>query len=191
MLYVRVTFKKVKRLVAEGAHAADSTNLNGNTALLWAASYGHIPIMHWLLTEGGSSLDEKDKYGENTVLMTALMGHYPALQYLLEGQGALLSESDSHMYGRTVWDAIIDSGCLDPNDLELSSLLKVMVMLEDAPASSIIGLSPQHDEICSRGRQLRAQLPSYLEQQRTAVVAHCPLPAVLDPGQSGGRGPSD
>jgi hypothetical protein len=58
-------------------------------------------------------------------------------------------------------------------------LLKVMVMLEDAPAYFIDELSPQHAEICSRGRQLRAQLSSYLEQQRAAVIVHCILPSVL------------
>jgi hypothetical protein len=54
-----------------------------------------------------------------------------------------------------------------------------MVIIEDAPANFIASLLPQHSEICTRGRQLRAQLPSYLEQQRTAVVAHFPLPTVL------------
>jgi hypothetical protein len=62
---------------------------------------------------------------------------------------------------------------------ELSSLLKVMVMLDDAPAAFVATLSPHHAKLCARGCQLRAQLPSYLEQQRVAVVAHCPLPGVL------------
>ena len=31
------------------------------------------------------------------------------------------------------------------------------------------------------GRQLRARLPSYLEQQQALVLEHCPLPAVLQP----------
>jgi hypothetical protein len=54
-----------------------------------------------------------------------------------------------------------------------------MVMLEDAPADFIGKLSPQHADICERGRHFRAQLPSYLEQQRATAVAHCPLPDVL------------
>jgi translation elongation factor EF-4 len=65
------------------------------------------------------------------------------------------------------------------DDAELSSLLKVMVMLEDAPVDFFAILSPHDAKICTRGRQLRAQLPSYLVQQRAAVVAHCNLPAVL------------
>lgn len=33
--------------------------------------------------------------------------------------------------------------------------------------------------LCIRDQRLQVQLPSYLEQQRAEVVAHCPLPAVL------------
>jgi hypothetical protein len=66
---------------------------------------------------------------------------------------------------------------------ELSSLLRVMVMLEDAPESfTTAGLSlynARFAEIAMQGRQLRAQLPSHLEQQQAAVVTDCPLPAVL------------
>jgi hypothetical protein len=63
----------------------------------------------------------------------------------------------------------------------LASLLKVMVLLADAPPDFVAKLSPAHAELATRGRQLRAQLPSYLEQQRGLVVAHCPLPAALQP----------
>jgi hypothetical protein len=63
----------------------------------------------------------------------------------------------------------------------LASLLKVMVLLTDAPPDFVAKLSPMHAELATRGRQLRAQLPSYLEQQRALVVAHCPLPAALQP----------
>jgi hypothetical protein len=56
-----------------------------------------------------------------------------------------------------------------------------MVMLEDVPTYFITNpkLSMHGAEICTRGRHLRAQLPFYLEQQRAAVGAQCPLPAVL------------
>jgi hypothetical protein len=131
--------------------------------------------MHWLLTEGGSSLAEETYQGTHALLVAAQNSQFSAMQYLLEEQGALMSESDH--YGRTVWGKV---GVLsDDESVELLSLLKVMVMLEDAPAQFIAKLSPRSAEICTRGRQLRAQLPSYLEQQRVAVVMHCPLPAVL------------
>jgi hypothetical protein len=130
--------------------------------------------MHWLLTEGGSSLTEKDIHGICALAQAARCGHFPAMQYLLEERGALLNERDN--YGRTVWSSIHLPG---DDNIELLSLLKVMVMLDDAPADFIAKLSPRSADICTRGRQLRAQLPSYLEQQRAAVAAHCSLPAVL------------
>jgi hypothetical protein len=67
----------------------------------------------------------------------------------------------------------------DVDAAELSSLLKVMVMLEDAHFDFIAKCLPEHAELCERGRQLRAQLPSYLEQQRATIVGDCSLPAVL------------
>jgi hypothetical protein len=54
-----------------------------------------------------------------------------------------------------------------------------MVLFEDAPADFKARHSPQHAELATRGKLLRAQLPIYLEQQRAAVVDHSPLPAVL------------
>jgi hypothetical protein len=147
----------------------------GYTALLEAAFCGHIQIMHWLLTEGGSSLTEKDTDGTHALSQTASNSHFPAMQYLLKEQGASIKEKDNN--GDTVWDELNFWG--DESAAELSSLLKVMVMLDDAPADFNTRLLQQHADICTQGRQLRAQLPSYLEQQRAAVVAHCFLPAVL------------
>jgi hypothetical protein len=56
-----------------------------------------------------------------------------------------------------------------------------MVMLDEAPPTFVADLSPTNADITSRGRYLRAQLPSYLEQQRASVVENCPLPPVLLP----------
>jgi hypothetical protein len=80
------------------------------------------------------------------------------------------------MFGRTVWGEVCCERwvhCRSAGSAaDLSSLLKVMVMLDDAPHNSIAKLSPQHADICMRGRQFRAQLPCYLEQQRATVVTH-------------------
>jgi hypothetical protein len=132
--------------------------------------------MHWLLTDGGSSLAEHTRIHMSALMLAAYKGRFPAMQWLLE-QGAVLSDSDT--FGRTVWSELY----LDCRDFEsaaeLSSLLKIMVVLDDAPGDFIARLSPRHAEICTWGRHLRAQLPSYLERQRAAVIAHWPLPAVL------------
>jgi hypothetical protein len=86
--------------------------------------------------------------------------------------------TDIDSLGHTVWSELVIQ-CSEGTATKLSSLLKVMVMLDDAPADISDKLEPQHAEICTRGRQLRARLPSYLEQQRAAVIAHCPFPVVL------------
>jgi hypothetical protein len=166
--------ESVKRLVAEGADVKGT--FHGYTPFLWAATQGHIPIMHWLLTEGGSSLAEHNLATRSALLLAALSGHFTAVQYLLEEHGASMTETDNA--GFTIW---VYLSCVDQatRAADLSSLLKVMVMLEDAPPFFIAKLLPQHADICKRGRQLRGKLPSYLEQQRAAIVAHCPLPAVL------------
>ena len=79
---------------------------------------------------------------------------------------------------RSIWSVLeLEGG--DP--ASLSSLLKIMVMLSDAPDDFIAKLSPAHAKLCTRGRVLRAQLPSYLVQQRALVVAHCTLLTVLRP----------
>jgi plasmid stability protein len=99
------------------------------------------------------------------------------MQYMLEEHKADMTDIDI-CNDDTVWSIRLH-GREAGSAAELSSLLKAMVTLEDAPADLIARLSPHYAELCTRGRQLRAQLPSYLEQQRAAVVAHCPLPAVL------------
>jgi hypothetical protein len=168
--------ESVKRLVAEGADVNETILPPSYTPFLWAASQGRIPIMHWLLTEGGSSLAEHTTSGAHALLLATCNGQWPAVQWLLEEQGASIIERDN--LGATVWSKLWGH-CGGRNAAELSSLLKVMVMLDDTPADVIINLLPQHAAICKNGRRLRAQLPSYLEQQRATVVTHCPLPGVL------------
>jgi hypothetical protein len=56
-----------------------------------------------------------------------------------------------------------------------------MVLLADAQPELVAQLSPVHAELATRGQQLRAQLPLYIEKQRTLIVAHCPLPKSSNP----------
>jgi hypothetical protein len=66
----------------------------------------------------------------------------------------------------------------------MSSLLKILVLLPMSPdhdrglpafVAKLIELSPQHAELCTRGRQIQARLPAYLEQQRDLVRTHVPV----------------
>jgi hypothetical protein len=142
--------EKLKRLIAEGADLAEADDY-GFTELLQAAVYGRIPIMHWLLTEGGSSLTEQTIYGTRALSLAARSGRFPAMQYLLKERGASLNECDN--YVDTGWGIVLLQK--DESVTELSSLLKVMMIFEDAPADFIIRLSPKHTDICTQGRQFR------------------------------------
>jgi hypothetical protein len=61
----------------------------------------------------------------------------------------------------------------------LDTLLNFMELLGDTPEELFSTLQPQHAALAARGQHLREQQPPYMEQQRAAVVAHCPLPTVL------------
>jgi hypothetical protein len=106
-------------------------------------------------------------------------GHYALAQWILEERGA--RNPVSAVDDRNAWSALRDSILDGTDSADLAALSKVMVLLDDAPADVIDELSPAHAKIATRGRQLRARLPSYLERQRALVVAHCPLPAALQP----------
>jgi hypothetical protein len=100
-------------------------------------------------------------------------GNYPLVQWLIE-EGALVPICIWEYLGKVVEHA---------DAAELSSMLKVLLLLpmspeQDLPAF-VAKLSPQHAELCRRGRQLRDRLPAYLEQQEASVGTHCTLPAVL------------
>jgi hypothetical protein len=117
------------------------------------------------------------------ILTASATGQNTRFKELLE-EGADIKEVKVDHWGRihTVWSHLhvnTQRASTFIANAEFSSLLKIMVMLDDAPASFIKEQLPQHAELCTRGRQLRAQLPLYVEQQRAHIVAHCPLPAVL------------
>jgi hypothetical protein len=108
--------------------------------------------------------------------MSSAKGHYATVQWLLEKGGANIGITNAR--GQTIWSQLMLEGAADA-DTELSSLVKTMVLLADAPANFIAKLSPKKAELAARGRQLRAVLPVYMEQQRAFVRAHCPLIAAL------------
>jgi hypothetical protein len=175
---------RVKRLVAKGFDVKE--NCNGGTVLLYAAHHGHIPIMHWLLTEGGSSLAERSTDGKSALLLAACNECFSAMQWLLEKQGASINESGDD--GSSVWtylpSDVDERGLMQTghdNTAELSSLLKVMVMLQDAPVDIIAKLSPQHAEICTRGRLGHSCLTTWNSSgprlSRTATCLLCYNPS--------------
>jgi hypothetical protein len=141
-----------------------------------AALSGHVETAKWLLKEGGADITERCANDYTALLWATSNGQLTTAQWLLEGCGADIS--DVGKCGRNVWSMLKPD---EADDDELDSLLKVMVLLDDAPADVIAKLAPRQVVTCQVGRQLRAWLPAYLEQQRAQVIAHCTLPAALRP----------
>jgi ankyrin repeat protein len=147
-----------------------------NPDLLRAARYGEIEWMKELLAKG-ADITERDVNGWGVLLHAGYEGEYTAMMWLLTEAGVNIAEV-GYQADATVWNNT--NICSEPNDPGgLSALLKVMVMLDDAPADFIARLSPHHAELCTRGRELQAQLPTYLDQLSATIIAHCPLPDVL------------
>jgi ankyrin repeat protein len=168
----------VQWLLSAGGASITERDHSGYSALLWAVQCGRLELLQWLLSAGGASITERDHSGNSALLLAAYCGHFACAQWLLEDGGASIYETN--VDGRTVWSYILHED-MDAHAHALASLLKVMVLLADAPPDFVAELSPVHAELATRGRQLRAELPSYLEQQRALVVAHCSLPAALQP----------
>jgi hypothetical protein len=142
--------------------------------LLYAAFHGDVARMMQLLAEG-ANIAEVDDNGIGVVISAALGNKLVALSWLLVECEANINEvGNGCCY--TVWTCLRPQ---HPDDAELSSLLKVMVMLDDAPAHFISRCLLLHAELCEQGCQFRAQLPFYLELQEATIVKKCPLPAVL------------
>jgi hypothetical protein len=163
--------------LAEVQRLAPDTEDLIRQALHVGCERGRLDVIIWLLTKGGATVEAEN------VWVAAILGQLPTLEWLLEQNPTLISYVAD---GNTIWNLL--EYCVErlkvgtarsTANTELSSLLKVMVLLEDAPADFKARLSPQHAELATRGKLLRAQLPIYLEQQRAAVVNHSPLPAVL------------
>jgi ankyrin repeat protein len=168
-------FHKVQRIIREGAsiHEVDEV---GRNALMFAVINYHIGVVKWLLKTGGACIADTDVHGMTALYFAARYGRYSLVQWLLEEGGAKISDVvviDSE--SKSIWDFIPMSS----NILEQKSLLKVMVLLDDAPPNFVANLKRHHAKITSQGRQIRALRPVYMEQQHALMKATCPLPAVL------------
>jgi hypothetical protein len=149
---------------------------DGTHLLSIATETGHYDLVQCLIKELGADVLQTDIGGAKPFFIAAYFGFLRIVSYFLVEGSANVTEVDNN--GCTVWKWLkLD----DADDAELSSLLHVMVLLGDAPPEFVAKLSPQHAKLCARGRQLRMQLPAFLEQQRTSVMTYCPLPGDLLP----------
>lgn len=69
---------------------------DGNTPLLWAACYGHVHIVKWLLQESNHShITEKNNVGNTALLLAVAYGRLPLVQWLLREGGSTLTEQNT------------------------------------------------------------------------------------------------
>jgi hypothetical protein len=132
-------------------------------------------VVQCLVEELGADVNLATKAGDMPLFIAAEDGSLGILQCLIEG-GARIPETG--LNGENIWNVLNPEGA---DDAALSSLLRVMVLISNPLLGFWYRLKTQHVLIVSQGNQLRAQLPGHIEQQRAAVVAHCPLPAVILP----------
>jgi ankyrin repeat protein len=133
----------------------------GGTALFAAAERGHLDVVRCLIEEHGADFSQRLADGASLLLVTAQGGHMSLIQWLLVEGHASITESNN--YGQTVWNILNLKGA---NDGELVSLLRVMLLLDDAPPGFTLTIPLHHARICTLGRQFRVQLPAYLDQQK-------------------------
>jgi hypothetical protein len=171
----------VQMVLAEGfgRSITDWSDENGNTLLLYAASGGNIDVCRFLL-ERGATLTEANEDGNN-VLLRACYGYPRLAAWLLTEGGASLE--CKNIEGESVWDSlIVGISHNHVDEADLSHLLRVMLLIGDAPANFADTLSPALQALVLEGGQLRARLPAYLVRRRTVLDTHCPvlLPELRD-----------
>jgi ankyrin repeat protein len=167
--------KTVCCLVEELGADVNQADPNGVTPLLIAAYQGQLNVVKYLSKVHSLDTSWTTCNGSTPLLISAYRGHLNVVRYLLD-EGVSIAEADHK--GRTLWDVL---NVKDADQAELTSLLETMVLLGEASSDFIAKFSPQHAELFTRGRELRAKLPAYCEQQWALIIEHSPLPTVLQP----------
>jgi ankyrin repeat protein len=70
-------------IIKEKGGAIDAVDTNGRTALMWAAYYGNMPVLDYLIVQG-ADIHKKDKDGQSALFKAALQGQVEVVQYLLK-----------------------------------------------------------------------------------------------------------
>jgi hypothetical protein len=153
-------------------------------AMSMAVDGRHTLVVKCLIKEVGADIDAVILSGDvthtRTVLEEAVRNGNYVLAHWLIGKGALISSSIWYNLGKRHFFNLEHA-----DFAELSSLLKVLLLLPMSPGQYqflpdfVAKVTPQHADLCTRGRQLRDRLPSYLELQEAPVGKHCPISTVL------------
>jgi hypothetical protein len=182
----------VELLLEHGATSTDRDS-EGMTPLLHAADYGCLEVLqHLLSSEGGASITETNNEGNTALLLAAGAGvtcHPSIVQWLLEHGGAQITDTGND--GTLLWTVprhglpdLLKSAYTEGDDgeyvpsrdmVEITAVLRVMVLHDGPPASLVAELAPPLQQIVQDGARLRARLPAYRTQRRALLNAHCPL----------------
>jgi hypothetical protein len=147
----------------------------GWTPLLNAASEGNQDVCQYFLEEGGATLTEADDRGNNVLFCALNQGHPRLAAWLLtEGRASL---EYKNLDDDSAWDLLLHEEVKD--EAEFSRLLRVMLLMGDAPAHFADTLSPALQALVLEGGRLRAWLPAYLVRRQALLDMHCP--ALLPP----------
>jgi hypothetical protein len=153
--------------------------------MLNCAKSGDVEGFRWLLAGGakGAAGFEGHEGGSDVDMLPALMmaascGRLTTVQLILMIEPSTNLMEDTRL--GTVWSRL-EQHTQTGDDDALSSLLKVMLLLQNAPADFPRFLKPQHAHIVTQGQQLRMLLPAYLDQQHALLITNCPLLTVLQP----------
>jgi hypothetical protein len=147
---------------------------DGWTPLLNAASEGNIDVCRYLL-ERGASLTEADERGNNVLLCAVSDDEFCLAAWLLTEGGASLE--CKNLEGESAWNLLVQPRhCRrDRDEAAFSRLLRVMLLMGDAPAHFADTLSPALQALVLEGGRLRARLPAYLVRRQALLDTHSPV----------------
>ena len=95
---LEITSKASHTQLEQSGSSITEKNKVGNTALLLAVYYGHLPIIQFLWKAYPDSIKAKNKYGATASIFAAIKNHLPIMQFLLEFGGSSLKEKNIQGY---------------------------------------------------------------------------------------------
>jgi ankyrin repeat protein len=97
----------VRWLVETGGADVNATNGKGSTALMWAASKGHVDVVRWLVEAGGADVAvfTTTDDGVNTLMWAASEGHVDVVRWLVETGGADVNATNGKGSTALMWAA--------------------------------------------------------------------------------------
>jgi ankyrin repeat protein len=150
----------VRRLLRKGASLSELGD-SGQTAMFMAMFSSRNLVVKFLIKKGGADIDAVMSTGRpnyTALLMPVHRANYALAQWLIE---------ESAIIPTCIWKYLGITFNLEHfGGADLSSLLEVLTLRPMSPDQDrdlpafVSQLSPQHAELCTRGRQLSDRLPA-------------------------------